>query len=320
LIGLIRWPQNNKLQPGRPYVYSPTVILRCFVVRVWFRLDSNRALHEYLAMDLSYNKKVMRGCGLCKVPSRRTFDRRLSTISTDIKNRITTMGKLFVHEKIINPCVLSTDSTLIKAKGHVWHKSSMKKKVVPRSGIDTDARWGFSHTKGWIFGYKLHMVASTGSIIVPLSADFTTANIHDNQMYSILTARTLPVIIIKRTLYMSADPGYDDHELYDLSTELRFRLVCSIQRYKNTPADRIKLIKFYKSKVGQAIYSLRGISIEPLIGHIKSAFRIDPLPVGGHNRACAIVLLSVLLYQILVYYNCKTYRDNPMAIKYMLGT
>ena len=72
-------------------------------------------------------------------------------------------------------------------------------------------------------------------------------------------------------------------------TELGFRLVCPVQRYKSTSADRIKLIKFYKSKVGQAIYSLRSTSIEPLIGHIKSAFRIDPLPVRGHDRACAIV-------------------------------
>ena len=33
--------------------------------------------------------------------------------------------------------------------------------VVPWSGIDTDARWGHSHTKGWLFGYKLHMISST---------------------------------------------------------------------------------------------------------------------------------------------------------------
>ena len=320
LIGLIHWPHNNKLRRGRPYVYSPTVILRCFIVRIWFRLDSNRALHEYLAMDLSYNKKVMKGCGLSRIPNRRTFDRRLATISNDIKNRITTMGELFVHDKIIDPSVLSTDSTLIKAKGHVWHKSSMKKKVVPRSGIDTDARWGFSHTKGWIFGYKLHLVASTGSIIVPLAADFTTANIPDNQMYSILITASLPLTIIKRTSYMSADPGYDDHKLYDLSSSMGFQLVCPVQRYKSTSTDRMKLIEFYKSEVGQIIYSLRSTSIEPLIGHIKSVFRIDPLPVQGYAKSCAIVLLSVLLYQILVYYNCKTDRDNPMAIKYMLGT
>jgi hypothetical protein len=126
-------------------------------------------------MDLSYNKKVMKGCGLSKIPCRRTFDRRLATISNDIKNRITTMGKLFVRDNIIDPSILSADSTLVKAKGHVWHKSSMEEGVVPRSGIDTDAMWGFSHTKGWIFGYKLHLISSTGSIIVPLAADFTTA-------------------------------------------------------------------------------------------------------------------------------------------------
>ena len=272
-------------------------------------------------MDLSYNEKVMKRCGLSRVPSRRTFDRRLVTISNDIKNRITTMGELFVHDKIIDPSVLSTDSTLVKARGFVWHKSSIEEGVVPRSGIDTDARWGFSHTKGWIFGFKLHLVASTGSIIVPLAADFTTANIPDNQMYNILLTTSLPITITRRTLFMSADPGYDDdHELYDLSTDMGFQLVCPVKRYKNTPADRIKLVEFYESNVGQAIYSLRSISIEPLIEHIKSVFRIDPLPVRGYAKGCAIVLLSVLLYQILVYYNCKTNNDNPRAIKYMLGT
>jgi hypothetical protein len=85
----------------------------------------------------------------------RTFDRRLAAISHDIKNRITTMGELFVSDKIVDPSILSAD-VLVKAKGYVWHKSSMEEGVVPRSGIDTDAMWAFSHTKGWIFGYKLH--------------------------------------------------------------------------------------------------------------------------------------------------------------------
>ena len=271
-------------------------------------------------MDLPYNRKVMKACGLSQLPpSRRTFDRRLNTISEDIKNMITTMGELFVREKIVDPFIVSTDSTLIKAKGSVWHKSSMIEGVIPRSGIDTDARWGFSHTKGWIFGYKLHLIASTGSIIIPLAADFTTANIQDNQMYSTVTC-SLPFTIIRKTSYMSADPGYDDHKLYDLSTDMGFQLVCPVQRYENTPIERIELVEFYQSELGQAIYSWRCKSIEPLIEHIKSVFRIDPLPVRGLNKASAIVLLSVLLYQILVYYNCKTNKDNPRAIKYMLGT
>lgn len=88
------------------------------------------------------------------------------------------MTGLFVCEKMIDPYIVAIDSTLLKAKGSVWHKSSMENGIVPRSGIDTDARWGFSHTKEWIFGYKLHMISSTGSIIVPLAADFTTGNIY----------------------------------------------------------------------------------------------------------------------------------------------
>ena len=48
----------------------------------------------------------------------------------------------------------------------------MKKGVVPGPGIDTDARWSYSHTKGWIFGYKLHLTCTTtGDLIVPLTAE-----------------------------------------------------------------------------------------------------------------------------------------------------
>jgi hypothetical protein len=44
------------------------------------------------------------------------------------------------------------------------------------------------------------------------------------------------------------------------------------------------------------------------------------LSVRGFQSVSAIVLLSILLYQILVYYNCKTEKINPKSIKYMLGT
>jgi hypothetical protein len=68
----------------------------------------------------------------------------------------------------------------------------------------------------------------------------------------------------------------------------------------------LELVCFYESEMGQYIYNQRGISIEPLIEHIKSVFRIDPLPIRGFHAVSAILLLSVLLYQIMVYYNCKT--------------
>jgi hypothetical protein len=308
---------KRRRRRGRPYVYSPTIILRCFIVRLWFRLDSNNALHEFLELSYPYNKKIMKRCGLTQIPDRRTFDRRLKTISIDIKERIAIMTRLFVCEKMIDPYIVAIDSTLLKAKGHVWHKSSMNKGIVPRSGIDTDARWGFSHTKGWIFGYKLHLISSTGSTIVPLAADFTTANVQDNQLYNPMTASFS--LFTEETYFMIGDSGYDDQKLYDLSINRGFELVCPVQRYVNTSTKRLHLIEFYESELGQAIYSWRSKSIEPLIEHIKSVFRIDPLPVRGYQNAAGIVLLSVLLYQILVYYNYKTRRSQrPKAIKHML--
>jgi hypothetical protein len=319
MIRLVSWPKSqHKKRRGRPYVYSPTVILRCFVVRIWLRLDSNRSLHEYLAMDYPYNRRVLRVCGLTSLPDRRTFDRRLSTISVDIKERISTMGNLFVKERLVDPYIVTIDSTLIRAKGHLWHKSSIIKGVVPRSGIDTDARWGFSHTKGWIFGYKLHITASTGSLIIPLSADFTQADVQDNQIYPAITcSSSLP----QGVRYMAADSGYDDHKLYNLSTDRGFELVCPVSEiYNNTSSDRLQLIEFYESKLGQIIYSWRGISVEPLIEHIKDIFKIDPLPIRGYQKAAGLVLLSVLIYQIIVYYNCKTRKEHPKAIKHMLGS
>jgi hypothetical protein len=54
-------------------------------------------------------------------------------------------------ESLVDLSTTVIDSNLIKAKGHLWHKSSMEKEVVPHPGIDTDARWGYSRTKGWIF-------------------------------------------------------------------------------------------------------------------------------------------------------------------------
>jgi Transposase DDE domain len=318
LIGLIPWPESHMKRRGRPYVYPPTVILRCFVVRIWLRLDSNKALHDYLSMDYyPYNRKVLKVCGLTHIPDRRTFDRRLSTISVDIKERISSMGNLFVKERLVDPYIVAIDSTLLRAKGHIWHKSSMIKEVVPCSGIDTDAKWGFSHTKGWIFGYKLHITSSTGSLIIPLLADFTQADVQDNQIYPTITS-SLP----QGVRYMAADSGYDDHKLYDLSIDRRgFELVCPVSEiYSHTSSDRLQLIEFYESELGQVIYSWRGISVEPLIEHIKDVFKIDPLQLRGYQKAAGIILLSVLLYQIIVYYNCKTRKEHPKVIKHMLGS
>jgi len=79
---------SEEKEKRRPYVYyPPTVILRCFVARIYLKLDSNRVLHDFLAMDCyPYNRKIMKACGLTNLLDRGTFYRRLLTISAvDIK-------------------------------------------------------------------------------------------------------------------------------------------------------------------------------------------------------------------------------------------
>jgi hypothetical protein len=185
-------------------------------------------------LDCQYNYKLAIACGLVTIHCRRTFDRRLKTISTDIKGRISTMGYLFVAEHLAmvdDPSIKAIYSTILKAKGHVWHKSFMKKEIVPYSGIDTDAKWwGHSHTKGWVFGYKLHLTCTTAieDLVVPLTADVTTtANIPDNKMYIPLTSYSSSVLSLPSLHYMTADPGYDDKKLYEYSKKtLGMDLVC----------------------------------------------------------------------------------------------
>jgi hypothetical protein len=130
------------------------------------------------------------------------------------------------------------------------------------------------------------VISSTGLTIVPLAADFTTGNIQDNQMYNPMTSSMTTTIPKEKICYMIGDSGYDDQKLYDISINRGFELICPVQRYEHTPAYRLNLIQFYESELGQAIYSWRSKSIEPLIDHIKSVFRIDQLSIRGYQKVC----------------------------------
>jgi hypothetical protein len=80
-------------------------------VRIWFRLDSNNGLHIFSNTDRQYNHKLALAYGLVTIPDRRIYDRRLKTMSTtDIKERISTMGYLFaVEHLVVDHSITATD-------------------------------------------------------------------------------------------------------------------------------------------------------------------------------------------------------------------
>ncbi len=165
------------------------------------------------------------------------------------------MGRLFVTEGLVDASITAIDSTLIKTKGPVWHKSSMEKGEVPRPGIDTDARWGYSHTKGWVFRIQ------TTFNMYNNRQDYSTSNCRcnyckcyrTNKMYVPLTSPSSSsssslVFSLPSSLYMVADPGYDDKNLYEYSKKvLEIDLLCPVERYKNTSKKRLEIVCFYQS-------------------------------------------------------------------------
>ncbi|MDE1861479.1 MAG: transposase [Thaumarchaeota archaeon] len=154
-----------------------------------------------------------------------------------------------------------------------------------------------------------------GDLVVPLSADYTTANVSDNMSY-----RSLVMPIAGFVENVVADPAYDDGELYRFTNDICVaRLVWPIKKYDNTPPQRIELVKYYNSKEGQMAYSTRKISVEPLFEILKDTFGIGTLPVRGFDISASFVLSCVFVYQLAVYYNCITGNDRPRCVRRMLG-
>ena len=283
------------LRPGRPYVYSTILMVQLFIIKSWMRIPSNNTFHYFLTIKCN-NDKLLKVCRLNKIPDRRTIDRRFANLP--ISQIIATMGNLFVSEKLVDDTSASVDSSLLKATGPVWHKSDMKKNRLPISGIDTDAKWGFS--KGWIFGYKLHMSCSTGKLIVPLSADVSTANVHDSKMFETLVEPLTG--LVENVL---ADPAYDDKSLHQFGNKKHLRLITPIKQYQRTPPDRIKLVEFYNSVIGQELYADRKISIEPLFQTFKDTFNIRTVPVKGlyTEIICVDLCVGVSVGSVLQLYD-----------------
>ncbi len=309
LVGTL-YLYENAVRRGRPYVYSTVLMVQLFIVKSWMRIPSNNTLHYFLSIKCA-NDKLLKVCRLNQIPDRRTIDRRFQCLP--INEIISTVGNLFVSEGLVNSESASVDSSMLKASGPVWHKSDIKKNHLPIAGIDTNAKWGFSKSKGWVYGYKLHMSCSTGRLVVPLSACVTTANVHDSKPYEKLIGSLSGLMN-----NILCDPAYDDSKLYESTKNNAMRLICPVKKYPSTPPARIKLIGFYNSAVGRKLYSQRKISIEPLFEIIKDTFNIRTVPVKGFENVQSFVLICVLVYQLAVYYNCVIGSGNPRIVKRML--
>ncbi len=172
-----------------------------------------------------------------------------------INEIISTVGGLFVSEGLVNGESASVDSSMLKASGPVWHKSDIKKNHLPIAGIDTNAKWGFSKSKGWAYGYKLHMSCSTGRL-VPLSACVTAANVHDSKPYEKLIESLSGLM---NNIW--CDPAYDDSKLYESTKNNAMRLICPVKKYHSMPTRPNKVDRVLQfSSWSEIIFSEKNIN------------------------------------------------------------
>ena len=76
----------------------------------------------------------------------------------------------------------AVDSTMLRARGGVWHQKDRAAGVVPHSSIDTEAHRTKSGWHSRAYGWKLHLVTTVAAMWLPLAAQLTPANVADNEI------------------------------------------------------------------------------------------------------------------------------------------
>ena len=85
---------------------------------------------------------------------------------------------------------------------------------MPHSSIDTEAHWTKSGWHGWVYGWKLHIVATVAKVWIPLAAELTPANIADGE-----AARALLCRMPAEVRFVLGDQHYNTRELREQCEE-----------------------------------------------------------------------------------------------------
>ena len=179
-------PPPAKRPRGRPKVYSDRLFLKALVIMLVRHLHR---VHELLAVlaeptaEMQTLQSLLTEKG--RYPARRTWERRLKAMPATLPAQIGCLGRYLVA--LSQPWAtygraVAINSTILLANGGVWHKKDGDRGVVPHTSIDTEAHWTKSGWHGWCYGWKLHLVATTAAVWIPLAAVLTPANEADNEV------------------------------------------------------------------------------------------------------------------------------------------
>jgi hypothetical protein len=305
-------PSTTPRRRGRPLLYSDSLFLKALVIMTVRRLHK---VGELLAVLEEPTEEMRSLRGLLsgpegRFPSRRTFERRLRALPESLPERIGLLGRHLVG--LLKPWAktgraVAVDSTVLRAKGGVWHKKDREAGVVPHSSIDTEAGWTKSGWHGWVYGWKLHLACTVAGVWIPLAAYLTPANVHDGRI-----APCLIEVLPEEARFVLGDKHYDSEELKERCLkEGRFMVSPKRGPYPHTDSG---------AEVRRIFHLLRHRAIENLNGHFKSLFdAYGSVPTKGEADTARFALGAVLVYQLaLLHRHYERRLDTNMGLKAFL--
>lgn len=294
LVDEMPLPASPPKRRGRACRYPVRLFVKTALIMVAKRLPK---VHELL-QTLSEPTGEMQRLRVClshqgQIPSRRTFERRLRQLSDLLPEVISRVGALLTQ--VLAPFAdtgraVAMDSTLLRAKdGAVWHKKHRDAGQVPHSRIDTQAGWSNSGWHGWVYGWKLHLACTAGSVWIPLAARLTPADVHDGQVGPRLVAQ-LPSEI----RFVLGDQHYNGVEMQAACFSRGMELMATRGRAQGSyPHGDVGV------QVRRLFHQLRSKAIENFNEHFKAIFDSHAdVPTRGEAATARFVLTAVLVYQL----------------------
>jgi hypothetical protein len=291
LVDRIPTPPPPPRRPrGRPIFYSERLFMKALLIMIVKRLHKVGELLAVLEEDTPQIREVRQllfegG----RFPSRRTFERRLKALPERLPDQIGCLGRHLVG--LLSPWersgrAVALDSTLLRARGGVWHKKHREAGVVPHTSIDTEAAWTKSGWHGWVYGWKLHLAITVAGMWIPLSARFTPADIADNQIASALIEE-LP----DEARFVLGDTHYDAENVREKCEQTeRFLVTSKRGAYPHTDCG---------VEVRRIFHKLRTLANENFNEHFKAIFDVhEQVPTKGRINTARFALGAVFVYQL----------------------
>ena len=319
LVGLVDLipvpPEPRERKRGRRKTYPDRLFWKALVIMIVRQVHTPSGFLAILGQTTPDMQVLRQALSLPdgRFPCRRTWERRLAAIPDSLPAQIACLGCFLLEVLDLwakAACAAAIDSTVLRARGGVWHKKDREAGVVPHTSIDTQAQWTKSGWHGWVYGWKLHLVVTAAcQVWLPLAAELTPANVADNEQAPALI-RVLPAGLH----FLLGDQHYHDQALSQQCDNRGCTLLTSFTG-KNNPYPH----QDSGVEVRKILHKVRSIAIENFNEHFKAIFEVHgAVPTKGVVATRRFVLSAVFVYQLAILYCFLQNLDLRIGFKALL--